>query len=81
MKHNFKVEKCKEVKRPAKEGEYIKLIQKSFSFNEVGDILKVSLANENGLVKVLGKDHPRDTMHPEELWNYIIFEYVVLENY
>lgn len=78
---NFDKVEYKEVKRPAKVGEYIKLIQKSFAFSEVGDILKVSSVEKNGLVKVLGKDHPRDTKHPEELWNYTIIEYVVLENY
>ena len=75
-------EEYKEVKRPAKKGDYIKLIEKSFSFTEVGDILKVTSVDKDGLVRVLGKDHPRDTEDsPVRLWSYDINEYVVLENY
>lgn len=76
------IDQVREVRRKARVGEYIKLTKKSFTFNEVGDILKVSSV-DNNLVKVLAKDHPRDTdgADYEEDWSYTTDEYVVLERY
>ncbi len=70
----------KEVKRKAKVGEYIKLTKKDFDFDEIGDILKVDSVRNN-VVSVLGKNHKRDTNHPNVEWNYETDEYVVLEDY
>lgn len=70
----------REVKRKAKVGEYIKLTEKKFSFDEVGDILKVDFVDGDS-VQVLGKYHKRDTRHNDIRWNYYKYEYVVLEDY
>lgn len=76
------VPEVKEVKRPAKVGEYIKLNGKEFSFNEVGDILKVSRTGDR-FVCVKPEDHPRETtrLTLSDMWNYHTNSYVVLENY
>ena len=75
--------KQKEIRRRAKVGEYIKLTTKSFTFNEIGDILRVSRADDNcSCVQVKGYDHPRDTLsNPNEEWSYTPREYVVLADY
>lgn len=68
----------KEVKRRANVGDYIKLTNTIFSFDEKGDILKI-----DGLVGccpyVLGKNHIKDTGDNGEKWVYFEEEYVVLE--
>lgn len=69
-----------EVKRKANPGEYIKLTNDAgFVFNRAGDILKVHSSDD--LVRVLGKDHPRDTGDDNYKWSYTENEYVVLEGY
>lgn len=70
----------KEVKRIAKVGEYIKLVNPQFTFDEVGDILKVDAVNGE-MAQVLGKNHLRNTGSNDQLWNYPKNTYVVLENY
>lgn len=76
----------KEVKRQAKKGEYIKIIEPFFTFNRKGDILKVHKVYEER-VGVMEKDHPRsknrEDMCGEDkyLWNYPTNKYVVLEGY
>ena len=72
----------REVKRPAKVGEYIKLTSSGgFSFSQAGDILKVDRVESNGIVYVLGEHHPRETYGVSTPWVYILGEYVVLKNY
>ena len=69
------------VKRKAKKGDYIRLTTTSFSFNEVGDILKVHRIAE-GLVKVLNKDLPRGKyggFADNHEWNYSEHEYEVVK--
>ena len=60
------------VKRKPKKGDYIRLIRKEFSFNKVGDILKVH-KREGCLAVVLNKDHPRGgspNVTEDFEWNY-----------
>ena len=79
------IPEVKEVKRPAKAGEYIRLIKPVFTFNQAGDILKVDYAYRNGGVSVKVEDHPRDAGKPawtdSNLYYYGYDRYVVLENY
>lgn len=76
----------KPVKRAAKAGEYIMLIKESFSFNEIGDVLKVN-HNSGNHVEVLPEDHPeRESLcysfiEVDGHWNYAKNDYVVLEGY
>lgn len=71
----------REVKRQAKAGEYIKLTEKSYSFDKVGLILRVDKVN--GCALVLQKNHPTSNTnsHPEFPWAYSKYGYVVLEGY
>lgn len=71
----------REVKRQAKAGEYIKLTEKSYSFDKVGLILRVDKVN--GCAVVLQKNHPtsNSNSHPEFPWAYPKYGYVVLEGY
>ena len=80
------IPEVKEVKRPAKAGEYIKIIKPLYTFNQVGDILKVDHIRCNGGVYVRVEDHPRDASKPtwwtdSDSWYYGPDKYVVLENY
>lgn len=73
----------KVVKRYPKSGDYIRLKSTRFTFNRVGDILKVHYAI-GGHVKVKNCDHPRKTLifepiDPNYLWNYFDYEYEVVE--
>lgn len=68
----------KEIKRKANVGDYIKLTNRIFSFDEKGDILKIDgLKGCNPYV--LGGNHLRYTKHPNYDWTYLEEEYVVLE--
>lgn len=77
----------KEVKRVAKVGEYIKLTETLFTFDEVGDILKVKEVHSDKIV-VNGMDHSGLNTRNIEVyktedrnyWNDDC-EYVVLEGY
>lgn len=69
----------REVKREAKLGEYIKLVDAQYTFDKNGDILKID--GVNGLPYVLGKNHKRETDFADEYWSYPKFTYVVLEDY
>lgn len=69
----------REVKRPAKAGEWIKLVDRSFTFNRVGDILPVHHVS-GSLAYVLDSEHPRVT-GGGGYWSYMDWEYVVLEGY
>lgn len=68
----------KEVKRKANVGDYIKLTNVIFSFDEKGYILKID-GLEDCLPYVLGKNHIKDTGDNGEKWAYSEEEYVVLE--
>lgn len=74
-------DEVREVKRQAKVGEYIKLTEKWYSFNEIGDVLKVESVFNCQLACVFGKNHPRNTNKSERKWPYRPGQYVVLENY
>lgn len=75
----------KEIKRQAKVGEYIKLTRKNFSFNKIGDILKVDSVEK--VASVYAKNHPLRLKFAlfangeNHLWHYTSYDYVVLENY
>lgn len=60
------------VHRAAKVGDYIRLKTKAFSFNEVGEILKVDIVKDDNFVSVYGRNHKRDTRISGMDWNYII---------
>ncbi|QNO18959.1 hypothetical protein [Caproicibacterium amylolyticum] len=76
-----KSSKVKEVKRRAKPGEYIKIVNPVYSFNRLGDILRIDGIHDGCSPFVYGKNHPRKTTDDEDEWNYSIGMYVVLENY
>lgn len=60
------------VHRAAKVGDYIRLKTKAFSFNEVGEILKVDIVKYDDIVSVYGRNHKRNTNNSGLDWNYII---------
>lgn len=69
------------VNRPVKVGDYIRLTHKWFSFNKVGDIMKVC-DTRGTTALVLDKDHPRPSKQfvaPDYKWGYIDTDYEVLE--
>lgn len=67
-----------------KVGGYIKLTKEVYSFNKVGDILKISEVYDD-IVGVDIKDHPQREGVKElwygDCWLYEENAYVVLENY
>lgn len=65
-------EKWRVVIREPKVGDYIRLKTKAFSFNEVGEILKVDIVKANNIVSVYGRNHKRDTSHSDLDWNYVL---------
>lgn len=74
------VEKWIVVNRKPKVGDYVRLVKRSFSFTEIGDILKVDYVyDDTGSVEVLGKNHPRDTSQAYEKWLYASHEIEVVE--
>lgn len=74
-----KEQKWRVVNRPAKKGDYIRLVKSIFTFDRIGDILKVFKV-ENGITKVKAVDHPRDTNERDDfLWNYLDSQYEVVE--
>lgn len=82
IKYKDYFEEVKGVIRPAKPGEYIKLIETKYSFDKIGDILKVSRVSP-AFAKVLNKDLPNKQVgyHDEFEFFYNPDCYVVLENY
>lgn len=81
------VEEWKVVKRPVKVGDYIRLIRKDYSFDTVGDILKVDKVIGNGTksgVLIYEKNHPNrkninDSNSPNFTWCYAHYEYEIVE--
>lgn len=72
----------REVKRKAKVGEYIKLTTDLYSFDKVGDILKVCDVSKYDAAAVHSKDYPRPTSATSDnMWPYHESYYVVLEGY
>jgi len=68
------------VNRKPRVGDYIRLrTSGGFHFSEPGDILKVDSLGSNALVRVYGRNHPRDTGDPNHDWPYIAEEYEVVE--
>lgn len=70
----------KVVKRPAKAGDYVRIVSPNFSFDRKGDVLKVSKAVGDGIfVKV--KDHPngKHTYGEDFEWCYMPHYYEVVE--
>lgn len=67
------------VNRPAKKGDYIRLVTKVFTFDKIGDILKVY--SVDGCVQVADRDCPHRTgeYDPDYLWNYAKYQYEVVE--
>lgn len=61
----------KEVKRKANVGDYIKLTNAKFSFDEKGDILKIDGLVGCCLPYVLSKNHIKDTGYNGETWTYV----------
>jgi hypothetical protein len=74
-----KEQKWRVVHRPARVGDYIRLKHTYFSFNKIGDILKVATASA-ACVSVKACDHPRSTGEKSNyLWYYDNFSYEVIE--
>lgn len=74
------VGKWRVVHRKPKVGDYIRLVIASFSFNKIGDILKVDNVYKESSVMVLAKNHPRETMAPaSKEWMYTSNEFEVVE--
>lgn len=72
-------EKWRVVHRPARVGDYIRLKGINFTFNRVGDILKVADVTKH-FVDVKACDHPRDTdAKSDYLWHYLHDLYEVIE--
>lgn len=66
------------VDRPAKVGDYIRLTKKGFTFDEVGDILRVDEV-DSGAAFVYGINHARPTESDTFKWAYLPYEYEVVE--
>lgn len=60
-------------------GDYIRLKIAYFTFNEVGDILRIDGVRRNGLAFVYGKNHPRDTGDDNTAWNYSRNRFEIIE--
>lgn len=72
--------KWRVVNRPAKVGDYVRIIREIFSFNEIGDILKVAKIHNGTGIIVKACDHPRDTdAHDNYEWCYLAEHYEVIE--
>jgi hypothetical protein len=73
-------EKWRVVHRPARVGDYIRLKKELFSFNKIGDILKVAGIGKT-TADVKECDHPRSTnAHSNYLWHYSHNCYEVIES-
>lgn len=71
--------KWRVVNRKPKEGDYIRLTNKPFSFNSVGEILKVA-GYYDGYADVYAQDHPYPTGQTGTyLWHYRDSSYEVVE--
>lgn len=70
------------VNRHVKVGDYVRIIQVDYDFNELGDILKVHEIVGEASVHVLDKDQPRGTgcnVDSDFKWCYLPSEYEVVE--
>lgn len=66
------------VNRPARKGDYVRIVEPLFSFNEIGDILKVESLHGT-CIFVRGSDHPRDTGDDKFGWCYCAHHFEVVE--
>lgn len=82
------VDEWKVVKRPVKVGDYIRLIKTNYSFDCIGDILKVDyVIGKSGAVHVFEKNHTnKDKIthyggyrNPNFAWCYSSYEYEIVE--
>ena len=72
-------EKWRVVHRPAKVGDHIRLTYTNFTFNRLGDILRVDEEGDD-IVGVKAKNHPYDTgVGKDYIWWYTDRMYEVLE--
>lgn len=68
------------VDRKPRVGDYIRLrTSGGYDFSKPGDILKVDEVDYSKLVRVYGRNHPRDTRYPNFEWAYTDREYEVVE--
>lgn len=68
------------VNRPVKGGDYIRITLPTFSFDNHGDILRVSFVRKDGVAVIYAKDHPKKTNHTGNFeWYYRDDEYEVVE--
>lgn len=73
-------EKWRVVHRPVRVGDSIRLKETIFTFNRVGDILKVANVS-NSLASVKACDHPQNTdAYSDYLWHYPSWCYEVIES-
>lgn len=73
-------EEWRVVHRHARAGDYIRIKKASFSFNEIGDILKVAESHRD-YISVKACDHPRGTdAYSDYLWHYLPHYYEVVEH-
>lgn len=76
------VDEWKVVNRPVKVGDYISLTYADFSFDRVGDILKVDEVSCSGrAVHVYDKNHPNrpHSSDSKYYWTYVDYQYEVVE--
>lgn len=74
------VDKWKVVKRPVKVGDYIRLIEPDYSFDKVGDILKVDKVCNHEMVTIYEKNHPNQPKSNSYFpWSYFRAQYEVVE--
>lgn len=79
----------KEVRRKAKVGDYIELIEENYSFDKVGMVLKVSKVSDDDLVYVMPESYPQGSgvydsysfMREDGSWGYLKEWYKVLKDY
>lgn len=75
----------KEVRRKAKVGDYIELIEANYSFDKVGMVLKVSKVADNGSVYVMPESYPEElevyNSWSGNGWSYEKEWYKVLKDY
>ena len=68
------------VNRTVRDGDYIRITRPTFSFDNHGDILRVSFVRKDGMAVIYAKDHPNETNHTGNFeWYYCGDEYEVVE--
>lgn len=68
------------VNRTVRDGDYIRITRPTFSFDNHGDILRVSFVRKDGIVVIYAKDHPNETNQTGNFkWYYCGDGYEVVE--